>query len=209
MVWDVLNVIGTIAFAISGAIIAMEAKYDIIGIYTLGLITAFGGGATRNLLIGIPITAVWQQNTLFIIALVTITIIFLFPAIVYKLKQLNFFDAVGLSAFAIQGAMQAHAIEMPILAIMFAAAITGAGGGIIRDVLAQRKPIVFQREVYLLWAMIAGFIIGMGWAQEPYQLYILSIAILVLRVFSYKLEWCLPTRALNNGQECDLKPRED
>ncbi|WP_336511319.1 TRIC cation channel family protein [[Bacillus] enclensis] len=55
MAWDVLNVIGTIAFAMSGAVVALEVKYDIIGAYVLGLITAFGGGAIRNLFTGIPI----------------------------------------------------------------------------------------------------------------------------------------------------------
>ncbi|HHY74757.1 MAG TPA: trimeric intracellular cation channel family protein [Bacillus bacterium] len=204
MVWDVLNVIGTIAFAISGAIIAMEVKYDIIGAYALGLITAFGGGAVRNLLIGIPIHVLWQQTTLFIIAMITITIVFLLPnKTVNRLKEwdfLNFFDAVGLSAFAIQGAMFAHANGLPIIAIMFSAAITGAGGGIIRDVLAQQKPLVFQKEVYLFWAMFAGLIIGMGWAEKPYQLYSLFAIILLLRVISYRFGWSLPSRAVSKLQ---------
>ncbi|NSL51418.1 trimeric intracellular cation channel family protein [Calidifontibacillus erzurumensis] len=202
MVWDVLNVIGTIAFAISGAIIAMEVKYDIIGTYALGMITAFGGGAVRNLLIGIPIENLWQQTPLFIIALITITIVFLLPAeTVHRMKKWNLFDAIGLSAFAVQGGMHAYSNDLPILAIMFSAAITGAGGGIIRDVLAQQKPIVFQKEVYLFWAMLAGFIIGMGWAEKPYQLYILFGVILVLRVMSYRLGWCLPIRTVTKLQE--------
>ncbi|OIJ16371.1 hypothetical protein BKP37_06300 [Anaerobacillus alkalilacustris] len=204
MVWDVLNVIGTIAFAMSGTIIAMKVKYDIIGTYTLGLITAFGGGAIRNLLIGVPIIELWQQTTLFIIAIITITIIFLLPYnFVDRLKEWNLwnlFDAIGLSAFAVQGAMQAHSLGMPILAIMFSAAITGAGGGIIRDVLAQQTPNVFRKEVYLLWAMIAGFIIGMGWAEKPYQLYTLFSIILLLRIISYRFKWCLPIRNFNELQ---------
>ncbi|MEC1714274.1 trimeric intracellular cation channel family protein [Schinkia azotoformans] len=201
MVWDVLNVIGTIAFAISGAIIAIEVKYDIIGTYALGLITAFAGGAVRNLLIGIPITVLWQQTELFIIAIITITIVFLFPEkVVHRLKELNLFDSIGLSSFAVQGAMYAHSVDLPIIAIMFSAAITGAGGGIIRDVLAQQKPLVFQKEVYLLWAMLAGFIIGMGWATESYQFYTLFVLILILRVMSYQFGWCLPTRTSKSLQ---------
>jgi uncharacterized membrane protein YeiH len=201
MVWDVLNVIGTISFAMSGAIIAMGVRYDIIGIYALGLITAFGGGAIRNLFIGIPIIELWQQTTLFIIAIITITIVFLLPNMfVHHLKEWNLFDAIGLSAFAVQGAMHAHSIDLPLLAIMFSAAITGAGGGIIRDILAQQKPNVFREEIYLLWAMLAGFIIGLGWAQEPYQLYIVFIIILLLRVTSHRFGWCLPTRTVNKLQ---------
>lgn len=196
MVWDVLNVIGTIAFAISGAIIAMEVKYDIIGAYVLGFITAFGGGAVRNLLTGIPISKLWQQTTLFVIAFITITIVFLLSEkAVHRLKDWNlFFDAVGLSAFSIQGALQAHTMNLPILAIMFSAAITGAGGGIIRDLLAHQRPIVFSKEVYIFWAMMAGFIISMGWAENSYRSYAIFVMILILRVTSYQLGWCLPTR---------------
>jgi len=201
LVWDVLNVVGTIAFAMSGAIIAMEVKYDIIGTLTLGLITAFGGGAIRNLLIGVPIINLWQQNTLFLIAIITIIIMFLLPYnLVSKLKEWKLFDAIGLSAFAIQGAIHAEAMDLPIVAIIFSAAITGAGGGIVRDVLAQQPPVVFHQEVYLLWAMIAGFIIGMGWANQPYHLYTLFGIILALRIVSYRFKWCLPTRRLNYTQ---------
>ncbi|MCM3571405.1 trimeric intracellular cation channel family protein [Neobacillus mesonae] len=202
MVWDVLNVIGTIAFAISGAILAMKVKYDIIGTYILGLITAFGGGAVRNLFIGIPIIELWQQTTLFIIAIITITIVFILPnTMVSHLKEWNVFDAIGLSAFAIQGAMHAHSIDLPILAVMFSAAITGAGGGIIRDILARQKPLVFQKEVYLLWAIMAGLFIGMDWVTEPYQLYTLFGIIFILRIISYRLGWSLPVRTVHRAQK--------
>ncbi|MDC3413687.1 trimeric intracellular cation channel family protein [Aquibacillus sp. 3ASR75-11] len=201
MVWDVLNVIGTVAFAMSGAIIAMKVKYDVIGTYVLGLITAFGGGAVRNLFIGIPIIELWQQTTLFIIALFTITIVIVLPNnAVRLLRKWSVFDAIGLSAFAVQGAMYAKSIDLPILAILFSAGITGAGGGIIRDVLTQQKPIVFRQDVYLLWAIIAGFIIGMGWAVESYQLYTLFGVILILRVISHQFGWSLPTRTVHKVQ---------
>ncbi|MDC3418521.1 trimeric intracellular cation channel family protein [Aquibacillus salsiterrae] len=202
MVWDVLNVIGTIAFAMSGAIIAMQVKYDIMGTYILGLITAFGGGAVRNLFTGIPVIELWQQTELFIIAIITITIVFLLPNMaVLHLKEWSIFDAIGLSAFAIQGAMYAASIDLPLLAVMFSAAITGAGGGIIRDVLAQQKPIVFRQEVYLLWALVAGFVIGMGWAVQSFQLYSLFVIILLLRVISHQCGWGLPIRTVTKVQQ--------
>ena len=59
-VWDILSIIGTIAFALSGAIVAMEEDFDILGLFILGFVTAFGGGAIRNLLIGLPISALWS-----------------------------------------------------------------------------------------------------------------------------------------------------
>ncbi|KKB33258.1 trimeric intracellular cation channel family protein [Bacillus thermotolerans] len=202
MVWDVLNVIGTIAFVMSGAVVALEVKYDIIGAYVLGLITAFGGGAVRNLFIGIPIIELWQQTALFIVAIITITIVILLPSsAVHFLTKWSIFDSIGLSAFAVQGAMYAQSIDLPLLAVMFSAAITGAGGGIIRDVLAQKKPIVLRQDVYLLWAIFAGFIIGMEWVSEAYQYYILFAVTLMLRGISHRLGWSLPTRTIQQSQK--------
>lgn len=200
MVWDVLNVIGTLAFCISGALVAMEAKYDIMGIYILGLITAFGGGAVRNLMIGLPIVEVWQQTTLFVIALLAMTLFILLPKnFVFHMKEWSLFDAIGLSAFAVQGAMYAQSMDMPLLAVMFSASITGAGGGIIRDVLAQKKPSVFTKEVYLLWAILAGFVIGMDWISTDIQLYFVFALILALRLISQRCNWDLPIRSLGDN----------
>ncbi|KKK39922.1 membrane protein [Mesobacillus campisalis] len=202
MVWDVLNVIGTIAFAMSGALVALQVKYDIIGAYVLGLITAFGGGAIRNLFTGIPIIELWQQTTLFIVALITITIVILLPNKAVKLlTKWSFFDSIGLSAFAVQGAMYAQSMNLPLFAVMFSAAITGAGGGMVRDVLAQQRPIVLRQEVYLLWAIFAGFIIGMDWLTEPYHLYIVFVITLIMRGISHRFNWSLPTRPVQNPKE--------
>ncbi|GAA4080827.1 trimeric intracellular cation channel family protein [Amphibacillus indicireducens] len=186
----------------SGAVIALKVDYDLIGVYVLGLITAFGGGAVRNLFIGIPITQLWQQNSLFIIALITISIVFLLPSkAVIFLSRWNILDAIGLSAFAVQGAMYAQASELPIFAVMFSAAITGAGGGIIRDVLAQEKPMVFRQDVYVLWAILAGFVIGMDWITEAYQFYLVFIVILICRTISHRYGWSLPKRSLHHVEK--------
>lgn len=202
MVWDVLNVIGTLAFCISGALVAMEVKYDIMGIYILGLITAFGGGAVRNLMIGLPIVEVWQQTTLFIIALIAMTIFILLPkSFIFHMKEWSLFDAIGLSAFAVQGAMYAQSMDMPLLAVMFSASITGAGGGIIRDVLAQKRPSVFTKEIYLLWAILAGFVIGMEWITTAVQLYFVFAIILALRLLSQRCNWDLPVRTFVEDKE--------
>ena len=79
MAWEVFSVIGTIAFAISGAIVAMEEEYDLFGVYILGIVTAFGGGAIRNILIGLPVSTLWNQEMMFQIALFAITVFFLIP----------------------------------------------------------------------------------------------------------------------------------
>ncbi|WP_066371137.1 trimeric intracellular cation channel family protein [Neobacillus fumarioli] len=202
MTWEVLSMIGTIAFAVSGAIVAMEEEYDILGVYILGIVTAFGGGAIRNLLIGVPVSALWDQGLLFEIALLAITAVFLFPANLLKHWQKwgNLFDAIGLSAFAIQGAIYAAKMDHPLSAVIVAAVLTGSGGGIIRDLLAGRKPIVLRSEIYAVWAILAGIIVGLKIAVSPWELYTLFILVTILRVLSYTFDWKLPTRKLRGLQ---------
>lgn len=198
MTWEVFSIIGTIAFAISGAIVAMEEEYDIFGVYLLGIVTAFGGGAIRNSLIGVPVSALWDQTVMFQIALVSITLVFLFPhkSLSHWNKWGNYFDAVGLSAFAIQGALFAVKLGLPLSAAVVAAILTGSGGGIIRDLLAGRRPLVLKHEVYAVWAAIAGIFIGMRWIESDWLLYSLFIAITALRIISYIYKWSLPFKSL-------------
>lgn len=198
--WEVLSVLGTIAFAVSGAIIAMEEEYDIFGVYLLGVVTAFGGGAIRNLLIGVPVSALWEQEMFFQIALVAITITFIFPNRLLKHWPLwgNFFDAIGLAAFAIQGALFAVKLQLPISAAIVAAVLTGAGGGIVRDLLASRKPLVLRDEVYAVWAILIGLIVGFKFVTSDMGLYILFVVMTLLRVLSYMRGWRLPFKSIRS-----------
>jgi uncharacterized membrane protein YeiH len=199
MTWDVLSMVGTIAFAVSGAIVAMEEEYDILGVYILGIVTAFGGGAIRNLLIGVPISALWEQGLFFQIALLAITAVFMFPKNLLRHWQRwgNLFDAIGLAAFAIQGALYASNMNHPMSAIIVAAVLTGSGGGIIRDLLAGRKPVVLKAEIYAVWAILCGFAIGFKIATSPLELYLLFFIITALRVLSYTYQWKLPNKSLS------------
>lgn len=203
MTWEVLSMIGTVAFAISGAIVAMEEEYDILGIYILGIVTAFGGGAVRNLLIGVPVSVIWEQEILFHIALFAMTTVFLFPQKLLRHwhKWGNLTDAIGLSAFAIQGALYAVQMNHSTSAVVVAAVLTGSGGGILRDLLAGRKPLVLRAEIYAFWAILAGLFIGFEIAKTPLELYGLFIGIVVLRVLSFSYKWKLPNRSLQVNQE--------
>nr|WP_318539068.1 trimeric intracellular cation channel family protein [Terribacillus saccharophilus] len=194
MTWDIFSIIGTAAFAISGALVAMDEKYDVFGVYILGFVTAFGGGAIRNLLIGLPVSYLWSQTTLFYISLISITIILIFPKLMsYSWKKAGLYaDAIGLATFAIQGALHASSLDHSLLAIMVAAFLTGSGGGILRDVLAGRKPYVFKAEIYGTWAALAGLVIGLGASDHPFLLYALFAAIIFLRIFSFHRKWQLP-----------------
>ncbi|GAK05067.1 hypothetical protein JCM19037_3534 [Geomicrobium sp. JCM 19037] len=201
MTWDVLNVIGTLAFALSGVVVAMEERYDLMGVYILGFVTAFGGGAIRNLLIGVPVTALWDQGMLFIIAFVAITILFVFPRFLSRRGSMwgVFFDAIGLAAFAAQGAIFANSMGLPVSAAIAAAALTGTGGGMVRDLLAGRRPLFLQKEIYIAWTLIAGVPIGLGWVSHPIGYFVVVVLIVTLRMLSVRYQWRLPSRQLGTS----------
>lgn len=198
MTWDILNIIGTIAFALSGTFVAMEVKYDIVGLYILGFVTAFGGGAVRNLLIGVPVTTLWSQGNLFIIAFIMITLAFFIPSFLLLAweKWGVFFDAIGLGAFALQGAIFANEMDLPISAAIVAAALTGTGGGLIRDILAGREPLFLKKEIYIMWTLLAGVPVGLGIVHTMPGYLILLALIVTFRMLSVHYGWSLPKRSL-------------
>lgn len=202
MAWEVFSFIGTVAFAISGAFVALEEDYDIFGVYILGMVTAFGGGALRNVIIGVPVSVLWDQNFLFGVATLSILLIFYFSksVISHWNRWGTYFDAIGLAAFAIQGAMLAVKMELSIAAVMVAAVLTGAGGGVIRDVLAGRKPLIFKDDIYAVWAAAAGFIVAIGFYQNDLALYALLVATATLRILSFLFHWKLPHGKVTNEQ---------
>ncbi|OXM87867.1 trimeric intracellular cation channel family protein [Paenibacillus rigui] len=195
---QLFSIIGTVAFAVSGAVVAMEEDYDILGVFVLALVTAFGGGVVRNLLIGVPVTTLWEQGMYLKIAIIAAGLVFIVPVSWIRRWKTweSLFDAIGLSAFSIQGALYAANMNHPISAVIVAAVMTGIGGGIIRDVLAGRKPLVLRDEIYAVWGMVAGLMIGLGWFQGSYHLLGLFVIVVILRMLSVVFKWRLPRRSL-------------
>lgn len=196
-VWEIFSIVGTISFSLQGGIIAMENKYDLFAVYLFGLITSFGGGALRHIVLDEASYDLWNQDRLFIIAMVCITLILLFPKFFLKSRGIweSVLDAIGVIAFAIQGASQAVFMEMPASAVVVAALLTATGGGIFRDVLSQRKPILLGENIYVLWIFLVGLIIGLGWAPANVHLLILFVVFTILRLLSYFYDWVIPYRS--------------
>lgn len=175
----------------------MEEDFDILGVYVLAYTTAFGGGAIRNLLIGIPVKSIWTQGHLFEYVFLATSITFLSnQLILYWKKWGMLFDAIGLAAFAIQGAIYAVQVQATLSAVLVAATLTGAGGGMIRDIFAGRKPMILRSEIYAAWAALAGLAIGLGWVKGTVSITILFVSIVILRMLSVHFKWRLPHRAL-------------
>lgn len=211
MNWELLNLIGTAAFAITGALVAMEERYDLLGVYVLGFVTAFAGGTIKNLLIGVPPTVLWSQGNLLVVALVAITVCMLLPAAWLApgaawRRPVLLFDAVGLAAFSIQAALQARELRLPGSAVLVAAVLTGVGGGIVRDLLSGRKPLVFREEIYAVWALLAGLVVWLGWAATPIGGWALFAAVVLLRMASVRWHWRLPRPPIGSAPPDHASP---
>ena len=161
----IIELIGIIAFAISGALVAMKKHFDLFGIIVLGVMTAVGGGAVRDIILGINPPAMFKNSLYVFVAFITSVAAFMAGAVAaLKFKKnkkffmdiVNFFDAIGLGVFAVTGTNTAiingHA-ENAFLSI-FVGVVTGIGGGMLRDILAGKIPFVLYKDVYASAAII-------------------------------------------------------
>jgi len=195
-VWDIFATIGTLSFSIQGALIAIEKEYDLFAVYLFGILTAFGGGVIRNVVIGGSDYDLWNQEALFLIAVTAITIILVFPQPFRKSEIVwtNYLDAIGLIAFAVQGSIDAVQLNLPASAAVVSAMITATGGGLIRDLLSQRQPILLGEVVYGLWVFLVGLIIGMRWVTTQPEFLVIFLLFTTLRILSFLFNWKIPYR---------------
>lgn len=195
---EIFSIIGTISFSLQGAIIAMEKEYDIFAVYLFGIMTAFGGGALRYVLLGESGNELWLQQLPFSVAIIAITLALIFPFHLLERKEFwgDILDAVGIISFAIQGSMIAVEMGRPASAAIVAALLTATGGGLFRDILSKRQSILLDENVYGLWIFLVGFIIGNGWAATSVEIIMVFIIFTALRIFSYKYDWKIPYRQI-------------
>ncbi len=201
--WLLFDVIGTIAFAISGALLGIQRRMDIFGILILALVTAIGGGIVRDVMVGrIPPTSL--QTGLYIsITLITVGIIFIMYRYGWNCyiegkgatKVYLTADALGLASFTVTGATIGITVDPGNLVLtVVLGVITAVGGGIIRDILAHRTPSVLKEEVYALPALLGSIIYyavcGMG--HQIMASYATFLIVFIIRMVALEYHWNLP-----------------
>ncbi len=193
----VLDLFGTMAFAVTGALRAIEHKYDIVGVIILGTTTGLLGGVMRDTILGI--FPPYNFSDTIHVALTTITstiIFFLYHRIKKYENMFNIFDAIGLGVFTFTGASIAYSLfSTNIVLIIISSLLTAFGGGIVRDVLVREPPIVFTKEVYALASFI-GVILFLILVNVKVQFEFIAIAVIFvttcIRLISIKLQLNLP-----------------
>lgn len=192
----VLDLFGTVAFAITGAFKAIEKKFDIVGILVLATITGVAGGTIRDIILGRIPNSVADPS--YIVATIAsgIVIFFLYSRLKKHWNLFLKFDAIGLGVFTIIGATFAYNVfGLNFLAILLAGILTAAGGGILRDIFVNQVPIVFVKEFYLSASFIGivVFSIILYFTEDIYYATIVGIILTTsLRLIAIKYNWNLP-----------------
>ena len=152
----ILDFIGTFAFAISGIRLASAKRFDWFGAYVVGLATAIGGGTIRDVLL--DVTPAWMTNPIYLICTaIAMFFVILFGKYVIKLNNTFFiFDSIGLALFTIVGAEKSLVLGYPFWVAIIMGSITGAAGGVIRDVFINEIPLIFRKEIYAMACVIGG-----------------------------------------------------
>lgn len=192
---NLLELIGTFAFAISGIRLASGKQIDWFGAYIIGLATAIGGGTIRDLLL--DVTPFWMlDNKYFIITgLALIASIFFREKLLRWHSPLFLFDATGLGLFTIVGITKSLQMGLPFWVCIVMGTITGAVGGVIRDVLLNEVPLLLRKDIYALACVVGGFVyfacLKLGVAPGITQL-VAALVVIFIRVLALKLHIHLP-----------------
>ncbi len=202
--FNILDLLGTMAFAISGALAAMNRKLDLFGIFIIAFVTAVGGGTLRDVLIG-NTPVMWMENTLYIylIGVVSILAIIFRNKIYYLKTSLFLFDTIGLGVFTITGVEAGLQNNLDPIVCIALGAMTGTFGGVIRDILCNEIPVIFRREIYATASITGGlaFILLMSVGLNQDIIYIVtSLIVISIRLVVVKYKISLPTYNLTDTE---------
>lgn len=201
----IFDIIGTIAFAISGALIAIEKKMDLLGVIILGIVTAVGGGIIRDITLGItpPLTFCNPRSIIIatLIAIITFIVVWMYTnhdvgTSKYMSALLFMSDTVGLGAFTVMGVQTAiEKVNTPsCILLIFVGVITGVGGGVIRDLLAGNIPYIFKKHIYACACIGGAAVCMLLWkvVGKEKAMLIGAIIVILIRMLASHYKWNLP-----------------
>lgn len=193
---DIIEFIGTFAFAISGVRLASAKKFDLFGAFVVGLVTAVGGGTLRDLLFGV--IPFWMDNSLYLwCTLFALVFVMIFHNYLIHLDNTFFaFDSIGLGLFVVVGAEKALNLGFDPWVAVAMGTITGSVGGVIRDVLINEIPLIFRKEIYALACVIGGVVFVALFKHTSLNLVIIEITtaavVILVRFLAVKYQLSLP-----------------
>lgn len=202
----VVEIIGTLAFAISGIRLAAVKHFDWFGAYIVGLVTAIGGGTIRDLFLST--TPFWMLSYWYlVVTAIALLLVIIFKKYLVRLDHTVFiFDTIGLALFVVIGMQKSIDFGFPMWVAIIMGTITGAFGGVLRDILINEEPLIFRKEVYATACIAGGLVYWLiahfGGSTMIQQISCACIIILV-RVLSVVYNWSLPVMGGYNKTKTD------
>ncbi|SDS00994.1 Uncharacterized membrane protein YeiH [Maribacter dokdonensis] len=196
MFYFIIDILGTIAFAISGVLVAMDKRLDVFGVLIIAFVTAVGGGTLRDLLIGIKPVG-WLNapvHLLIIVVTVLLAIIFV-KQLKYVRKSLFLFDTIGIGLYTMVGIEKGLAADLlPVMCIALGT-ITACFGGVIRDILCNEIPVIFRKEIYATVCILGGlvyFVLIQFPIKDTIAYSLAILTIIIMRVLAVRFKISLP-----------------
>ena len=197
MLYLTLDILGTIAFAISGVLVAMEKRLDLFGVLIIAFVTAIGGGTLRDLLIGnTPVG--WMHDLTYVITIfisVVFAIIFV-NKLKYLRKSLFLFDTIGIGLYTMVGVEKGLEAQLLPIMCVFLGTMTACFGGVIRDILCNEIPVIFRKEIYATACILGAlsyFLIVQLPVKEEFAYIAGILIVIILRLLAVKFKISLPS----------------
>lgn len=190
----IIEVVGTVAFVISGIRMAAAKHFDWFGAYVVGLVTAIGGGTVRDLLLNIPVF--WMQTWWYIaVTGLSLIVVIVFRRILVKTRVLFLFDTIGLALFVVIGIQKTLAVDYPFWVAVIMGITTGALGGVLRDILVNNEPLLFQKDIYATACLAGGLVYWVAYSCDwsmPTQGIACAVTVIAMRLLAVRYSWSLP-----------------
>lgn len=191
----IIEVLGTIAFAISGIRLAAAKRFDWFGAYVVGLVTAIGGGTLRDVLLDIPVF--WMQSPMYLaVTGISLATVIIFKHFLVKgMRTLFTFDAIGLALFVVVGIEKTLAIDYPMWVAVVMGITTGSFGGVIRDILLNEEPLFFRKDIYATACLAGGvayWLVSLFTTTGYLPSAACAATVIGLRVLAVTYNWSLP-----------------
>ncbi|MCH5178951.1 MAG: trimeric intracellular cation channel family protein [Prevotellaceae bacterium] len=202
--YQILDFIGTLAFAISGTRLAAAKHFDLFGAYVVGVTTAIGGGTMRDILLNQ--TPFWMTDPFYLIcsAVAVIWVVVFRRHLVRQNNTWFLFDTIGLALFTVVGVEKTLSAGLPMWCAIIMGAMTGAAGGIMRDVLINEVPLIFRKEIYALACVTGGIMFAIGHRigiDTHLNAIISGLAVIVIRLLAVKYHLALPKLKVEEADE--------
>ncbi len=192
----ILDILGTLAFAVSGALTAMKKRMDLFGIFIIAFVTSVGGGTLRDILIDANVA--WMRNLTFVYVIIIATILAIIfrKKLSYVRRSLFLFDTIGIALYTVVGIQKGIVADFPALICIALGTMSACFGGVIRDILCNEIPVIFRKNIYATACILGGvvYFLLLKFPLSENIIVIISFSVVItIRLLAVTFNWSLPS----------------